>query len=101
MIAVKKCHIILLFAYVSLFSLGLDFLCPYRQIKVVAWLRFRKLYVLKASFRKTLLQITDINLKSSNYKLAQWILRRTFHSAKVSLGDFETEIPSVYRPLRL
>ena len=100
MIAVKKCHSILLFAYVSLFSLGLDFLGPYRQSTCI-WLRFRKLYVRQASFRKTLLQISDINSKSSNYELAQWILRRTFHSAKVSLGDFETEIPSVYRPLRL
>ena len=47
--------------------------------KVFAWLSFRKIYVLKASFSKKLPQITDKNYPS-NYKLAQWILRRTFPS---------------------
>ena len=30
--------------------------------KVLAWLSFRKSYVLKASFNKNMLQITDINV---------------------------------------
>ena len=29
--------------------------------EVLAWLSFRKIYILKASFSKNLLQITDIN----------------------------------------
>ena len=50
-----------------------------RTDKVLAWLSFRKIYVLKASFSKNLLQITDKNF-FPGYKLAQWILRRTFPS---------------------
>ena len=29
--------------------------------KVLAWLRFTKVYVLKATFNKTVLQISDVN----------------------------------------
>ena len=55
MIAVRKCHSILLFALLALISsVHID--------KVLAWLRFRKVHFLKASFSKTFLQITDINL---------------------------------------
>ena len=50
--------------------------------KVLAWLRFRKVYVLKASFSKTFLQITF----PPNYKQVQTILRRKF--------------PSKYKPSR-
>ena len=32
---------------------------------VLAWLRFRKVYVLKASLRKHFLQVTDINFLST------------------------------------
>ena len=33
--------------------------------KVLAWLRLRKVYVLKASFSKSLLQIADLNFLST------------------------------------
>ena len=51
--------------------------------KVLAWLVFRKIYVLKASFSKNLLQITDINFLPTILELAQWILRRiSFYEVK-------------------
>ena len=47
--------------------------------KVLAWLSFRRIQALKASFGKKLPQINERNCPS-NQKLAQWILRRTFPS---------------------
>ena len=44
---VRKCHSELLFAW-FLFTLGFDFLGPYID-NVLAWLRFRKVYVLTGS----------------------------------------------------
>ena len=55
-IVVKTYHSVLLFAssfLAQISSIHID--------KVLAWLSFRKIYVLKASFIKNLLQITDIN----------------------------------------
>ena len=43
----------------SLFTLGLDFLGPYRH--VLAWMSFRKIYVVKESFSNNILQVIDIN----------------------------------------
>ena len=57
MIAVNKCSIFL-FAYVSLFSLDLDFFSVHID-KVLVWQRLRKIDVLKESFSKTLLYITE------------------------------------------
>ena len=62
MIVVRNCCL-----HSSLFTLGLVSLV--HVAKVLASLRFTKVYVLKASFSKTFLQITDINFPS-NYKLA-------------------------------
>ena len=79
MIVVRNCCCIVhssLLAWISLVHVH----------KVLAWLRFTKVYVLKARFSKTFLQITDINFPS-NYRLAQPILRRKF--------------PSKYKPSRL
>ena len=51
--AVKKCYGILPFAWFTLHSwLGI----------VLVWRRFKKVNVLKASFSKTFLQVTDINV---------------------------------------
>ena len=61
MIAVRKCHT-LLFAWFTLHS-WLGF--PRFLDKVLAWLRFTKVYVLKASFNENFLQITDINFLST------------------------------------
>ena len=49
-----------------------------KQHEILARLSFRKIHVLKASFSKNVLQITDINFLPTIiyiYKLAQWILR--------------------------
>ena len=51
MIAVKECHSKLLLARISSFH----------KDKVLAWLSISKIYVLKASFSKNVLQITGIN----------------------------------------
>ena len=59
MIAVRKCHSLLVLAY-SYPSL-LSRISSVHIDKVLASLRFRKVYVLKVSFSKNFLQITDIN----------------------------------------
>ena len=48
----NKCQILAL-----IFSVHMD--------KVLVWPRFRKVYVLKASFSKNFLQVTDINFPST------------------------------------
>ena len=59
MIAVKKCQIILLLRGVH--SSVLAWISTVHTNKELAWLSFRKIYVLKASFSKNVLQITDMN----------------------------------------
>ena len=59
MIAVKKCQSILLLRVVH--SSVLAWISTVHTNKELAWLSFRKIYVLEASFSKNLLKITDIN----------------------------------------
>ena len=40
--------------------------------KVLAWLRFSKIDVLKASFSKKFLQINDIIVHSTHYLFSDW-----------------------------
>ena len=77
MIVVRRFHSILLICAVQYSLLAL--ISSVHVDKVLAWLSFRKIYVLKTSFSKNLPQINDKNYPS-NYKLAQWILRHTFPS---------------------
>ena len=77
MIVVRRFHSILLIRAVQYSLLAL--ISSVHVDKVLAWLSFRKIYVLKTSFSKNLPQINDKNYPS-NYKLAQWILRHTFPS---------------------
>ena len=57
--SVKKCHNI---PVCVRFSLDLDFFSVHID-KVLVWLRLRKIDVLKESFSKTLLYITDIKIE--------------------------------------
>ena len=61
-IALKKCHGIFS-AVCVVHSSVLPWISSVHVNKVLAWLtvRFRKIYVLKASFSKNLRQITDTN----------------------------------------
>ena len=92
MISVKKCHSILLL-HSWLFTLGLDFLV---QIdKVLAWLRFRKVYVLKASFSEKI-SANYWHKFPSNYKLK---LSNRFWDANFPLNISPSErIFEKYKP---
>ena len=46
-------------------SSGLAWISLVHLDKVLAWLSFREIYVLKASFSKNIMQITDINILST------------------------------------
>ena len=46
----------------------------------IAWLSFRKIYILTASFRENSLHLLSRHKFASNHKLAQSILRRKFFS---------------------
>ena len=87
MIAVKKCHSILLFGHFT-FNSWLGFpRTSFHIVKVLAWLRFSKIYVLMASFT------AGFSKFPSNYKLVQSILRRNW-----AYPILERKFPSVISP---